>query len=120
MITSEGETIVRYIHRTNNILECFFRPIKRNIRRREGCGNVGYSLEHTKASICYIGNLSSQEYLDIVYDGSLFNLPIKFALYDINHSVKPEEIKAPSIRRGSLPEPDKRIVRNQDYINKIV
>ena len=120
MITPEGDNVTFYIYRTNNILECFFRPIKRNIRRRTGCGDVGYSLEHTKASICYIGNLESQEYLDIVYDGSIDNLPNKFALYDINHSVKYKVTEIPVISRGSLPESDKRIVRNKDYINKVI
>ena len=61
MLTPDGELVTRYIYRTNNILERFFRPVKRNIRRRIGCGDVGYSLEHTKASICYIVNLLSQK-----------------------------------------------------------
>jgi hypothetical protein len=121
MTTSEGETVVRYIHRTNNILECFFRPVKRNIRRRGGCGDIAYALEHTKASICYIGNLKSQGYLDIVYGGSLDNLPAKFALYDIVHSaMSSSRLETPAIIRGSLPEDDKRIVRNKDYINKVI
>jgi hypothetical protein len=119
MTTPEGETIVKYIHRTNNILECFFRPVKRNIRRREGCGDVGYSLENTKASICYIENLKSQEYIDIVCGGSLDNLPIKFALYDINHNVKCYEVETSAVKRGSMPKPDRRIVRNKDYISKV-
>ena len=119
MTTAAGETVVRYIYRTNNILECFFRPVKRNIRRRGGCGDVGYSLEHTKASICYVGNLKSQRYIDVVYDGSLDNLPERFALYDTMNSAKAEVMNAPIASRGSLPASDKRIVRNQGYIDKV-
>jgi len=119
LIASDGVQFDRYIFRTNNILECYFRPVKRNIRRREGREDVGYSLEHTKASICYVGNLSSQKYLDIVYDGSLENLQNKFALYDIMHDYDYAEVRPTVVtRRGSLPSSDKRIVRNADYTKK--
>ena len=120
VITSKGEKAIQYIARTNNILECFFRPPKRNIRRRGGCGDIGYSLEHTKESVFYVDNLSSQEYLDCVYDGSIDNLPIKFALYDINHRKKCEVTEFPTINRGSLPPADKKIVRNKKYSKKII
>ena len=121
--TSEGENIVRYVHRTNNVLECYFRPVKRNIRRRGGSGDIGYALEHTKASIFYVGNLMSQNYLDIVYGGSLDNLHNRFALYDIMHSAnrEHEEDDSPSTtRRGSLSSSDKRIVRSKNYLEKVV
>ena len=119
--TPDGEQVVRYIFRTNNVLECFFRPVKRNIRRREGREDVGYSLEHTKPSICYIENLMSQKYLDIVCDGSLDNLQNKFALYDIKHKVINEDIRPVIVaRRGSLSSSDKRIVRSKSYSKKIV
>ena len=123
MVTSEGDTVVRYVHRTNNILECYFRPTKRNIRRRGGCEDVGYALEHTKASIFYIGNLMSQNYLDIVYEGSLDNLQNRFALYDIMHSVSHEHEDNDSLsttRRSSLSSSDKRIVRSKNYLEKVV
>ena len=121
MLTLDGKVINNYIFRTNNVLECFFRPVKRNIRRREGRENIGYSLEHTKASICYIGNLSSQKYLDIVYDGSLDNLQYKFALYDIANKSKQKDTKNLDVAsRGSLSSADKRIIRRPYYTKKIV
>jgi len=121
MFTSGGEPVSRYMYRTNNVLECFFRPVKRNIRRRAGSGDVGYALEHTKASICYIGNLMSQEYLDIVYDSSLDNLQSKFALYDIAHENEQEYIVNHCITsRDSLSSSDKRVVRNTNYTKKVV
>ena len=123
MVTSEGDTVIRYVHRTNNVLECYFRPAKRNIRRRGGCADVGYALEHTKASIFYIGNLMSQNYLDIVYGGSLDNLQNRFALYDIIHSVNHERVDEDSFsatKRGSLSSSEKRIIRSKKYLENVV
>ena len=116
-----GEPITRFIFRTNNILECFFRPVKRNIRRRTGCGDVGYSLEHTKASVCYIGNLLSQKYLDIVYDGSLDNMESKFALYDASRGTAHEAFSGViKVSRSSLSSADKKVVRDSRYAKKVV
>jgi len=117
---TDNAPVIRFIYRTNNILECFFRPIKRNIRRRLGREDVGYSLEHTKASICYIGNLRSQQYLDVVFGGSLDNLQNKFAQYDIAHNTKQEYTgNLDEVRRGSISSSDKRIVRNINLVKKI-
>jgi hypothetical protein len=120
MVTTDGQSVERCVYRTNNVLECFFRPVKRNIRRRIGSGDIGYSLEHTKASICYVGNLMSQKYLDIIYSGSLDNLQNRFALYDIAHGGA-EELTCDQNQtsRGSLSSSDKKVVRNKNYLKKL-
>jgi hypothetical protein len=119
MKKSNGDTIVRYVYRCNNAIECKWRPIKRNIRRRYGCADAGYALEHVSSSICYVRNLLDQKYLDIVYGGSLKNIEKAFALYDKEH--RHTSVTAPAKIRltGSLSASDKRIIRNPKFIEKV-
>jgi hypothetical protein len=114
-----GDSIVRFAYRTNNVIECFFRPIKKNIRRRNGCGDTGHHLEHVSSAICYVNNLMNKEYLDIVYNGSLDNLPEKFALYDSQKRIPNTIDTANTPIRGSLPAADKTIIRDKKFLQKV-
>jgi hypothetical protein len=119
MVNINNDSVVRYAYRTNNCLECFFRPIKKNIRRRSGCQDAGYSMEHVSSAICYVRNLLSQEYLDIVYDGSLSNLPKKFALFDSQNRLPNKSDVTYTPIKGSLPAADKRIIRSKKFTEKL-
>jgi hypothetical protein len=119
MSKPNGDSIVRFAYRTNNVIECFFRPIKKNIRRRNGCEDAGHSLEHVSSAICYVRNLMNKEYLDIVYNGSLDNLPETFSLHDSQNRMPNYTDTANTPIRGRLPAPDRTIIRNKKFVQKV-
>jgi hypothetical protein len=111
----DGNTIIVFAYRTNNCIEVFWRRVKHDIRRRSGCADVGYSLDCTSSSICYIYNLLDQNYLDIIYGGSLDNLKDKFALYDLqnNNRLAGNSDKQKTKRR--ITKSDKKIIRSDEF-----
>jgi hypothetical protein len=119
MTKPNGDVVIRFAYRTNNCIETYFRGIKHNFRRRNGCADAGYSMDHVSAAICYVGNLKNKEYLDIVYGGSLDNLPKTFAHY---YSQNPLSAVTGTVNKpikGSLPAADKKLVRSKEFAQKV-
>jgi hypothetical protein len=55
--------------RTNNILERFFRDLKRDCRHKTGCHSLGRSLRSMLPDTPLVKNLQNPEYLKILLDG---------------------------------------------------
>ena len=75
--------ITVYPQRTNNILEQFFRLLRREHRRRTGNNSMRKTLQAMLADTPLVKNLGNPTYVDILLDGKL-NLEELFAEIEIN------------------------------------
>lgn len=66
--TPEGETII-VPQRTNNILERFFRSVKRRGRKKSGTASLSKLLKTILADTTFVRNLENEEYLTIILNG---------------------------------------------------
>ena len=64
--------------RTNNLMERFFRDLKRHCRRRTGCHALGRTLRTLLPDTTLVSNLQNPQYLKILLDGQP-NLEALFA-----------------------------------------
>jgi hypothetical protein len=75
-------TITVYPQRTNNILEQFFRSLRRDHRRRSGDNSMHRALQTMLADTPLVKNLANPEYMQVLLDGRP-NLEALFADLDI-------------------------------------
>jgi hypothetical protein len=68
VVTSEG-IVYFQPQRTNNILERFFRGVKRRGRKKSGTASMGKLLKSLLADTPLVQNLKNTEYLEIILDG---------------------------------------------------
>ncbi len=68
-VTSSAGQITIQPQRTNNILERFFRDLKRGIRRRSGTVSLNKTLRFMLTDTPIVKNLNNPEYLEIILDG---------------------------------------------------
>lgn len=102
-----------YPQRTNNILEQFFRGIRRGYRRKTGNNSMHKALQTMLADTPLVKNLDNPGYMKILLDGKA-NLEELFAELGASHIDGPDELHAntdrilPGIRalmkRPTLPE----------------
>ena len=79
VIDSDGNISMRVADRTNNLCEQSFAKTKNNERRRSGRKNLNWDLTVRPASISLVENLKDEEYIRLVCNGSLDELPLLFA-----------------------------------------
>jgi hypothetical protein len=79
--TKTGSTFIRP-QRTNNILEQFFRYLKRNGRKRSGNHALSKALKTMLAQTPLVKNLDNPQYMEILLNGKE-NLAARFAEIDI-------------------------------------
>lgn len=84
--TPRGIVII-YPQRTNNILERFFRGIRRGQRRKAGNNSIRRMLQTMLADTPLIKNLDNDEYMKILLDGKA-NLEELFADLEMNATVR--------------------------------
>ena len=106
--TSDGQLRIQP-QRTNNILERFFRDLKRRYRKRSGTTSLSKTLRFILADTALVKNLDNPEYVQILLDGS-DTLEERFAKIDshlVAKQLKVERKKQERIR----PEMKKMIQR---------
>jgi hypothetical protein len=81
--TPRGPSTI-YPQRTNNILEQFFRGIRRGYRRRTGNNSMQKALQAMLADTPLVKNLDNPDYMKILLDGKA-NLEELFAELDSTH-----------------------------------
>lgn len=74
-------TIMIQPQRTNNMLERFFRDLKRGNRKKSGVTSMSKTLKCILSDTPLVKNLGNPEYLNIILDGSL-TLEEKFSMID--------------------------------------
>jgi len=77
-VATPGGTAIVYPQRTNNILEQFFRGIKRGYRRRTGNNTMQRALQTMLAATPLVRNLENPDYMDALLNGKA-NLEELFA-----------------------------------------
>lgn len=121
----DGST--RLVARTNVLLERLFGHSKRRERRRSGRKNLAQDLEQMPAEAFLALNLEKQDYLDIVCDGKIENLPAAFAALDADSRSQslPVRLKTSlgketvDIVSSSLSRPDRDIVRTSEWQQRV-
>jgi hypothetical protein len=79
VITKEGSDEAILVDRTNHIAEQHFGGTKGGWRRRLGTKKMVRHFQGSRPEELLVSNLASQDYIDVVYGGSLHNLPFYFA-----------------------------------------
>jgi len=82
VIRNNDDQIIGVVERTNNGAEHFFGDDKQKIRRRVGRANLGRDLEDQPAQAALVFNLNHADYVEIVCNGTLEQLPDAFAMLD--------------------------------------
>ena len=101
--------------RTNNILERFFRDMKRGYRRRTGNKSMGKTIKAMIADTPLVKNLDNPQYMDILLDGKS-TLQERFAELDIQ-TVR-REIMMNQEGSGKIPSKLKNIIKHLDFLQK--
>jgi len=81
-VTTETGTLTLQPQRTNNMLEQFFRELKRNGRKRTGNQSLTRTLKTMVAATPLVKNLNQPEYLEILLNGKA-SLAERFSEIDI-------------------------------------
>jgi hypothetical protein len=92
-VATPGGLIIIYPQRTNNILEQFFRALKRIYRRRTGNNSMQRVLQAMLADTPLVKNLDNPDYMKILLDGKA-NLEELFADLDISNLAEDDGLQA--------------------------
>jgi len=95
--TASGETILVQPQRTNNILERFFRDLKRMYRSKSGTQSLNKVIKAMLADTPLVKNLSNPEYLKIILNGH-DTLEERFA--EIDEKLVRQEMKKSEDHQG--------------------
>ncbi|MBN1472961.1 MAG: hypothetical protein JW925_14395 [Syntrophaceae bacterium] len=102
--------------RTNNILERFFRDLKRNYRKRSGAISLNKALRFILADTPLVKNLDNPEYVEILLDGCN-TLEERFAKID-SHMVV-EQLKEARKKQERIGSEMKKIIRRPDLPKRL-
>jgi hypothetical protein len=113
--TPEGPKLIQP-QRTNNILERFFRGIKRGNRQREGTSSLTKTLRTILAETPLVKNLDHEEYVKIILDGCE-TLEERFARIESDLAQKALQ---KSMHNAEKISPEmKKLIRRPDFPRKI-
>ena len=113
-VNTPNGPVTIFPQRTNNLLERFFRFLKRTARKRSGTSSLSKTLKAILADTPFVRNLENEEYLEIILNGCE-SLPERFSQIDakrVRENLKmvqqdvdriPSEIKD-VIKHKNLPE----------------
>jgi len=102
--------------RTNNILERFFRDLKRKARKRTGTISLNRTLKTILSDTPLVKNLDNEEYLNIILDGC-DTLEERFA--KIDSSIVVQELNKNKKETGRLPLVLKKMIREPAFPEKL-
>jgi len=102
--------------RTNNILERFFRDLKRSNRKRSGTISLNKTLRFILADTPLVKNLDNPDYVEILLDGCE-TLEERFAKIDSNMVV--EQLKAEKRKQHRIGPVMKKIIQRSDLPERL-
>jgi len=103
--------------RTNNILERFFRDLKRSSRKRSGTRSLNRTLKGILADTPLVKNLENPDYVEIILDGCS-TLEERFA--KIDSSMVVEKLKAEKRKQQRVSPELKKIIQLPDLPERLV
>ena len=113
--TSTGELEIQP-QRTNNILERFFRDLKRSNRKRSGTRSLNKTLKGILADTPLVKNLENLDYVEIILDGCR-TLEERFA--KIDSSMVVEKLKAEQRKQQRISPEMKKIIQLPDLPERL-
>ncbi len=108
LTTPDGKKNQVQPQRTNNILERFFREIKRNYRSKSGTKSLNKTIRAMVADTPLVKNLSNPEYMSIILNGKE-TLEERFALID--EKLVRDELKKNNAENNKMPVQLKKLLR---------
>ena len=103
--------------RTNNLLERFFRDLKRGNRRRSGTISLNKTLKSILADTPLVKNLDNPEYLEIILDGCN-TLEERFE--KIDSRLVTDRLKAEKKNKQKISPEMKKIIRRPDLPDRLI
>ena len=113
--TSDGSVNI-LPQRTNNILERFFRELKRLRRKKSGTASLNKMLKAILADTPLVRNLENEEYMEIILNGCA-TLAERFSQIDAG-SVR-QQLKKAKDNQEKLSTEVRRIISQSDSPNKL-
>jgi len=114
--SSEGVTFLQP-QRTNNIIEQFFRGIRRAHRRTTGNNSMCKKLQSMFADTLLVKNLNNTDYMKVILDGNM-SLAEKFA--EIDHKQVIARTKDAGNDENKIPRKIKNMIRENKTMDKIL
>ena len=96
---SDGSKILIQPQRTNNLLEQFFRSIKRGYRKRSGNNKLNKVLQSMIADTPLIKNLENKSYLEILLEG---NKTLEECFAEIDTKIVTQKLKTIKQKDGKI------------------
>jgi hypothetical protein len=94
VIELEGDRKPLVVCRTNNPAEHRFGSMKQGVRRKVGLKKLTRQIQAMRPEAFLVWNLANREYLHLVLDGSLTNLPSAIAKHwDVAQAIRKERIQ---------------------------
>jgi hypothetical protein len=118
LLTIPGKNKVILLNRTNNLSEQHFSKTKKGWRRKLGVKKMTRHLQAARHEELLLANLDQADYIKLVYDGSLDNMPSLFATY-CNEARQIRKLRDNSQERRSLPI-EKKLLRKSDVLPKVM
>jgi len=103
--------------RTNNILERFFRDLKRSSRKRSGTRSLSKTLRCILADTPLVKNLENPDYVEVILDGCS-SLEDRFG--KIDSSIVVEKLRAEQKKQQRIRPEMKRIIQLPDLPERLV
>ena len=103
--------------RTNNLVERFFRDLKRTSRKRSGTISLNKTLRTILADTALVKNLENPEYLEIILDGCK-TLEERFE--KIDSRLVTEKLKAELKNQQKISPEMKKIIRRPDLPDRLI
>ena len=113
--TPQGPLLIQP-QRTNNIMERFFRDIRRRYRKKSGVASFRRTLKTMLPSTPLVCNLEHEEYEKIMLNGCV-NLEERFAQMDSR--LISEQIQQSRVRPDILPMKIKKIIGTTNFPKKL-
>lgn len=113
--TSEGPVTIAP-QRTNNILERFFRGVKRRGRKKSGTASLNKTLKTILADTPLVRNLENEEYQKIILNGCS-SLAERFS--QIDDKIVRDQLKQAEENCEKIPPEIKKIIKQTDLPQKI-
>jgi hypothetical protein len=117
IINTKSEKIIIQPQRTNNILERFFRNLRRMYRKKTGFNSLTKTLKSMIADTPLVKNLENKEYMEIILDGKN-SLEERFA--EVEPKIIKEQLAEAQKKVRRIPQRIGEIIKIQNLTEKLV
>ncbi len=114
--TSNGQVTIQP-QRTNNILERFFRDLKRRNRKRSGTISLSKRLKSMLSDTPLVKNLDNSQYMEAILDG---NDSLEERFEKIDSYMVAEKLKAEQKEYGRISPEMKKIIQRPDLPSELI